>query len=317
MAHPKKILGLFPGQGSQKVGMGRALCESSARANEIFERANHALGFDLRRLCFEGPAEELTRTAIAQPAILTVSVIAFELANARWGESLNLVAAAGHSLGEYSALVASGALSFDDAVVLVHKRGLFMQEAVPVGAGKMLAVIGMDVSALEAACAEVSEGGHGVVEIANVNDATQIVVAGNAASVDALVPRLTGSRTVELAVSAPFHCSLMRPAAERLKKELEAVQVYPSRFPVYTNFAATPSSTPDDVRASLFQQVCGRVRWVECMQNSISATCPDLAVEFGSGAVLTGLLRRIKKDLPRANADSPEAIDALLGPANS
>lgn len=312
MTQQIRILGLFPGQGSQQVGMGKDFYDASPMAREIFQRADDALGFKLSAVCFNGPQEELTRTAIAQPAILTVSVIAYELAREGLGDKLALVAAAGHSLGEYSAHVAAGSLAFEDAVRLVHLRGTYMQEAVPVGAGKMLAVMGVPVEKLEQVCAEVSERGIGSVEIANVNDTSQIVVAGSAAAVDALPAALEGARTVALSVSAPFHCSLMKPAAERLKNTLAGTAIQNPRIPVFANYTGRPVNSAEEIRELLYQQVCGRVRWVECMQNAIALAKPTLSVEFGNGTVLSGLLRRIQRDMPRANIETMQSISDLM-----
>jgi [acyl-carrier-protein] S-malonyltransferase len=290
-----KILGLFPGQGSQKVGMGKELFEQSPIARSIFGAADEALGFKLSTLCFEGPAEALTATEHAQPAILTVSTICYRLA-AEAG--LTLTAAAGHSLGEYSALVAAGALRFEDAVVLVHKRGKYMQTAVPVGEGKMVAVLGKETAEIEAAIASVTSG---VVQIANINSPGQIVVAGAAAAVDAFKLALGDARMTDLAVSAPFHCALMQPAADKLAVDLDHTEIKPAAFPVYANFTAQPVRSPEEIRAALKAQVCGRVRWIECMENAITGEAIEKAVEFGAGAVLSGLLKRINSAIPRAS----------------
>lgn len=289
------VLGLFPGQGSQKVGMGRDLVNESAVAREVFAAADEALGFSLSTICFEGPADRLTATEIAQPAILTVSTICHRLA-AEAG--LTLTAAAGHSLGEYSALVAAGALRFEDAVVLVHKRGRYMQSAVPVGAGKMVAVLGKDLDVIEAAIATVPTG---VVQVANINSPGQIVVAGDAAAVDRFKAALGDARMTDLTVSAPFHCALMQPAADALAYDLDACPIETARFPVYANVTAAPVRTPAEIRAALKAQVCGRVRWIECMENAIAGERIDRAVEFGAGAVLVGLLKRINGAVPRAS----------------
>ncbi|MFM1847825.1 MAG: hypothetical protein RL417_1299 [Pseudomonadota bacterium] len=288
------ILGLFPGQGSQKVGMGKELFEQSPAARSIFGAADEALGFKLSELCFEGPAEALTATENAQPAILTVSTICYRLAA---DAGLSLAAAAGHSLGEYSALVAAGALRFEDAVVLVNKRGKYMQSAVPVGLGKMVAVLGKETSEIERAIAQVSSG---VVQIANINSPGQIVVAGDAAAVDAFKAAMGDARMTDLAVSAPFHCALMKPAADKLALDLERCEISSAAFPVYANVTAQPVRSPDEIRAALKAQVCGRVRWIECMENSIKSEGIDKAVEFGAGAVLSGLLKRINSAIPRA-----------------
>jgi len=293
MSESKKILALFPGQGSQKVGMGNDLFQANEFVRELFNVADSALGFSLSKVCFEGPAAELTNTAIAQPAILTVSVAHYELAS-RSVTPPNICAAAGHSLGEYSALVAAGAISFPDAVLLVNKRGRYMQEAVPRGQGTMVAVLGKELAEIEEAISKVTTG---VVAAANINAPGQVVVAGDIAGVEAFKAALNGGKVIPLDVSAPFHCSLMAPAAAALAKDLDALTINPCRFPVFANVTAKAMTKPDEIRQNLKDQVCGRVRWVECMENAISETHPEAAMEFGEGRVLTGLLRKINKDL--------------------
>jgi [acyl-carrier-protein] S-malonyltransferase len=216
------------------------------------------------------------------------------------------VAAAGHSLGEYSALVAAEALSFEDAVRLVNKRGRYMQQAVPVGTGKMVAVLGKEVSDVEAALTRVVSE---VAEIANINAPGQIVVAGSAAGVSQFIEQLGTAKIVELQVSAPFHCALMKPAEDRLRVDLAQIDIRKPSFPVYQNFTAQPSVDPDSIRENLARQVCGRVRWVECVENAIREQSPQAGWEYGAGAVLTGLLKRIDSSLARVNIDSAEALE--------
>jgi [acyl-carrier-protein] S-malonyltransferase len=300
------ILALFPGQGSQKVGMGKDLLAVTPLATRLFEQADEVLGISLSKICFEGPAEELTKTAIAQPAILTVSTICFQMAEEKLG-TLPIVAAAGHSLGEYSALVAAGAISFADAVALVHKRGKYMQEAVPVGRGKMVAVLGKEISEIEAAIAKIVSG---VVEIANYNAPGQVVVAGDAGAVDAFVSQV-GGKCLPLPVSAPFHCSLMKPAEDRLASDLKSLKISKPRFPVFANVSAEAKTDPEDIRDNLRRQVCGRVRWVECIERALKNSNAQRSVEFGSGNVLSGLMKRIQSELPRATADSIESLETL------
>jgi [acyl-carrier-protein] S-malonyltransferase len=302
-----KILGLFPGQGAQAVGMGRDLFEASDSAREIFAAADKALGFSLSKLCFEGPAEQLTATAVAQPAILTVSIIAYKLA-LETTPGLELATASGHSLGEYSALVACGALKFEDAVVLVNKRGRYMQEAVPAGQGKMVAVLGKEVSELEAALAKVTSQ---VAQIANINSPGQIVVAGSVAGVDEFLKHLGAAKAVPLPVSAPFHCALMKPAEENLAKDLKTLNIQAPRCPVFSNYHAKPLTKPEEIREALRLQVCGRVRWVESMETAVKDFSPQVAVEFGPGAVLTGLLKRINPQVKRVNVNTFETAKAL------
>ena len=304
-----KIFALFPGQGSQKVGMGKQLFEQFDLAQQVFAHADEALGFSLSSICFEGPADKLTLTEITQPAILTVSTICFRLAQAQPQASAHsIVAAAGHSLGEYSALVAAEALSFEDAVRHVNKRGKYMQEAVPVGTGRMVAVLGKEVAELQTAI-DARDGG--VAEIANINAPGQIVVAGCVAGVTSFVEKLGAAKVIDLPVSAPFHCSLMKPAEERLRQDLAKVTIKQPKFPVYQNFTASFTTDPEAIRENLALQVCGRVRWVECVENVIAEKTPEAAWEYGAGNVLTGLVKRINSSVARVNIDSPESLDAM------
>lgn len=289
------MLGLFPGQGSQSIGMGKEFYEKTTIGKELFDRADAALGFSLSDACFEGPSERLTETAVTQPAILTVSTISYTLCK----DLTPLKVALGHSLGEYSALVAAGALDFEEAVVLVHKRGKYMQEAVPQGQGKMLAILGKSVEEVEDFLAQVNSG---VAEIANINAPGQIVVSGDAEGIDALQRVLKDVKYKALPVSAPFHCSLMRNAAERLYKELEAIKIIRPEFPVYSNFYAKPLEDPERIREALYLQVCGRVRFTECVMHAIETFNIATCYEFGAGKVLSGLMKRI----------SPEATSTAL-----
>jgi len=300
---------LFPGQGSQAVGMGKGFYETSPGAKAIFEEANEALGFDLRRLAFEGPEAELALTANTQPAVLTASVAA---ATACAERGLRPVLAAGHSLGEYTALVVAGALRFSDAVRIVRKRGEFMQEAVPVGTGAMAAIMGIDLSAVEVVCADAAQGE--VVEIANVNSAQQIVIAGHRTAVERAVKVATergGKMSVMLPVSAPFHCSLMAPAGTRLAPELESAQVADPRVPVVRNVDAGVTRKADEVRPFLLRQVASPVRWTECVQR-LAAEGATTFVEVGPGRVLSGLLRRIITGARGQSIEEPAGLEKVL-----
>jgi [acyl-carrier-protein] S-malonyltransferase len=280
---------LFPGQGSQEVGMGRALAESSPGAAAVWAEADGALGFALSTLCFEGPADDLALTANTQPAVLTTSVAA-AAALAEHGVTPGL--AAGHSLGEYSALVVAGALRFADAVRLVRRRGEFMQEAVPVGTGAMAALLGVDLATAEQACAEAAQGE--VVGVANINSPGQIVIAGNRGAVERAVAAAAargGKKSVLLPVSAPFHCALMKPAADRLAAELERVAVSAPRIPVVRNVDGGVTRTADEVKPFLVQQVASPVRWTDCVER-LSREGAVAFLEVGPGRVLTGLLKR-------------------------
>jgi [acyl-carrier-protein] S-malonyltransferase len=289
---------LFPGQGSQSVGMGKPLFEASEPARAVLEEADRVLGFSLSKLCFEGPEEELRLTANTQPAILTHSIAALADLRARFPEKLEGAAfAAGHSLGEYSAGVAAGAVSFADAVALVRARGGFMQEAVPAGVGAMAAIVGLEPGAVEAACREAAQGE--TVAPANYNSPEQTVIAGNAAAVarasEGCLAR-GAKRAIALPVSAPFHCALMSPAREKMRPLLEATVFADAAVPVVTNVDAAPETSGERLRDALVRQVDSPVRWVESVRR-LAREGVDRALEIGPGNVLAGLLRRIDKSI--------------------
>jgi [acyl-carrier-protein] S-malonyltransferase len=270
--------------------MGRAFHEASSAARAVFEQASDTLGFDLVKLCFEGPEDKLQLTANTQPAVLTVSVAGARLLAER---GITPAVVGGHSLGEYSALVSAGALAFEDAVRVVRRRGEFMQQAVPVGTGAMAAVLGVDLPVVEEICREAA--GNDVLDVANINSPGQIVVAGHRTAVEravALAAKRGGKRSVLLPVSAPFHCRLMAPAAERLAEVLWAVETADPRPPVVRNVDAGLTTRADDVRPFLVQQVTAPVRWTDCVGRMASEGCRTF-LEVGPGKVLTGLLRRI------------------------
>ncbi len=308
-----KIAFLFPGQGSQSVGMGKRFADASPAAAAVWRKADEAVGFPLARLCFEGPPEELALTVNTQPAILTASVAAATVLAER---GIRPDLCAGHSLGEYSALVVAGALGFADAVRLVRKRGEFMQDAVPVGWGAMAALMGLDVEAAEKACAEAAQGE--VVNVANINSPGQIVIAGHKGAVERAVKAaagLGGGKSVLLPVSAPFHSALMKPAADRLAAELERVAVHAPRVPVVRNVDAGLTTTADDVKPFLVRQVASPVRWTDCLA-ALAREGATVWLEVGSGRVLSGLLKRTIDGARGYAVEDPDSLDkaaAALG----
>jgi [acyl-carrier-protein] S-malonyltransferase len=285
-----KIAFIFPGQGSQYTGMGRELAEQFPGARRAFEAADQALDFPLSKLCFEGPAEDLQLTANAQPAILAMSVAAAEVLGEK-GIRADFVA--GHSLGEYSALVAAGSLAIEEAVRLVRKRGQYMQEAVPVGQGAMAALLGMEAAAAEEVCREAAQGE--VVSPANFNSPGQVVISGHRGAVERAVALARGhgaKRAIMLNVSAPFHCALMKPAQERLEKELDRVEISEPQVPLANNVDAELVRSAARVREGLKRQVTAPVRWEQAMRVLRSENV-ECFIEVGPGRVLSGLFRQI------------------------
>lgn len=305
-----KIAHIFPGQGSQAVGMGKDLFDNFAAAREVFQEADEALGFSLSEMCFSGDEADLQLTANTQPAILTTSVAAYRAMEAEGYAKPDLVA--GHSLGEYSALIAAGVLDFADGVRTVRRRGTYMQEAVPFGVGAMAAILGLDLNAVEEGCAEASQGQ--VCSPANINSPSQVVIAGNSEAVDRaceLLKAKGAKRAIKLDVSAPFHCDLMMPAAERLGPDLVALSYRTFDFPIVTNVNAEINEDPGGVEDDLTRQIWSPVKWLHSIEK-LRSLGVEKFIEVGPGKVLTGLLRQIDRDATGLNVENTESLRTTL-----
>ena len=304
-----KLAFIFPGQGSQHAGMGKALAEAFPAARAVFEEADRALGFPLSRLCFEGPEEELKLTANTQPAILTCSVAAQRVLEEK---AVRPDYVAGHSLGEYSALVAGGCLRLEEAVIAVRHRGEYMQEAVPSGEGAMAAILGLPANKVEEICREAAQGQ--VVSPANLNSPGQTVISGHTAAVERAMEAAKAAgakRALRLPVSAPFHCRLLEPAAARLAVHFESVRFADLKVPLVSNVDADLIDAGAAARDALLRQVPAPVRWEESVRKLIALGC-DTFVEVGPGKVLTGLLRQIDKSITGLNVEDPPSLEATL-----
>ncbi|MBW4848793.1 ACP S-malonyltransferase [Bacillus safensis] len=305
-----KIAFLFPGQGSQKIGMGKDLFDQEAVSKAVFEEADNTLGFDLSSMIFEGDAEELTLTYNAQPALLTTSIAILK----KFEESgIKADYAAGHSLGEYTALVAAGALSFKDAVYAVRKRGELMNEAVPAGEGAMAAILGLDKAALVEVTKEVTESGH-LVELANLNCPGQIVISGTAKGVELASEKAKekgAKRAIALEVSGPFHSALMKPAAEKFTDVLSKLDIADAKTPVISNVTADIVTSRDDIETKLIEQLYSPVRFEESVERLIDLDVTTF-IEIGPGKVLSGLVKKVNRRLTTISVSDQETIEAAI-----
>ncbi len=309
--NPKsKIAYIFPGQGSQTVGMGKELYDNFPIAREVFEEADDALGFSLSKMCFEGTTEDLALTANTQPAILTCSIAAFMAMQSEGFAQPNFVA--GHSLGEYSALVAANAISFRDAVQTVRQRGTYMQDAVPVGVGAMAAILGLDLETIEKGCQEASN--NQICSPANINSPSQIVIAGNTEAIDRaceILKEKGAKRAIKLNVSAPFHCALMMPAQEKLHADLLKLAYNDLRFPIIENVSAQLNSNGTRVCEALTQQVSSPVRWLQSVETLVKLGV-ETFVEVGAGKILSGLVKQINREVRLLNVENSESLKQSL-----
>lgn len=301
---------IFPGQGSQAVGMGKDLFDNFSISREVFEEADDALGFSLSEMCFSGTAEDLALTSNTQPAILTVSVAAFRAMVSEGFPIPDFVA--GHSLGEYSALVAAGAVNFTDAVKTVRKRGTYMQNAVPFGVGVMAAILGLPLETVEITCEEAKQGQ--VCSAANINSPSQVVIAGNTEAIDRAIGILKergAKRAIKLNVSAPFHCALMLPAQEKLAADLQEIDFKDLTVPIIENFSAESNVKGERVRTALTEQVSKPVRWAQSVENLIVEEVKTF-VEVGAGRVLSGLVKQINRDVRILNVENSTSLKEAL-----
>jgi [acyl-carrier-protein] S-malonyltransferase len=303
---------IFPGQGAQKPGMGKEFFDSYAVARSVFEEADEALNFSLSDVIFNGTKEDLMKTAVTQPAILTVSIAVFKAIEHVYGAELTPRCVAGHSLGEYTSLVAAGAISLADGVRLVRLRGELMQDAVPIGVGAMSAIIGMDFEKVKGICAEAAQGE--VCEAANINEPMQIVISGHKNAVDratAMIESIGSARAVPLRVSAPFHCELMRPVGDKLKEEFAKIKWATPKCPIVTNVSAEIVQDTEMLKDALYRQTFSPVLWYQSVL-AMESYGTDGYIEIGPGSVLSGLVRKICKGKRPYPVSVPEELETVL-----
>ena len=305
-----KNLFIFPGQGSQRVGMGKDLVENFKIAAHTFEEASDVLDLDMKKMCFEGPEVELQKTFNAQPALLTVSIAVLRVLEKE--SSLRPDIVAGHSLGEYSALVAAAAFSFSEALRLVRARGEYMQEATPLGVGAMAAILGLDAKKVEDYCSKISRKKH-IVACANFNAPTQIVISGHKDAVEeaSQLCKKDNARVIPLPVSAPFHCDLMKSAEEKMARVLELVRVQKLKTPYIANYDAKLRNDSHEVKDLLISQMCHSVRWVDCMNTALQCGV-EQGFEVGYGSVLKGLMKKIDEQFPMKTLSSVEDLKEVI-----
>ena len=309
---PEKYALCFPGQGAQSIGMGKEIYDAFKSARDVFAEADDSLSFHLTKLIFEGDEAELTLTKNSQPAIMTVSIAALRALTNELGANINPVCCAGHSLGEYTALAASGVLEFHDAVRLVRDRGIFMQEAVPAGQGAMAALMGLDEDGVKNLCDSVAPNGE--IAPANFNSPGQIVISGVNELIDKAIESAKtfgAKRAVKLNVSAPFHSKFMKPAADKLKAEFEKISWNEAKYDIIANVSAKPVKSPDEIRKSLYAQTFSPVLWQQSVNFMIDELKVDTFIELGPGEVLTGLIKRIRKGMNLYSSSKPEKLEDI------